>query len=134
MRVWQIHAAKSRWTPFIIAAVLIVFAFIFGGPLLRSRISRMWSLRRSATGSLSPRRASQHYSEMLRLLARRGYRKADGITPLEFAASIPQTDLAAPVERLTELYQAARFGELEIEQRRSVELLREIRQRLAVLS
>ena len=49
---------------------------------------------------------------MLRLLARRGYRKADSITPLEFAASIPQSGLATPVGRLTEIYQAARFGDV----------------------
>ena len=134
MRGWQIHAANSRWTPFVIAGALLAALLFFTGPFLRARVLRMWSLRRSATGSLSARRASEHYSEMLRLLARRGFRKAEGITPLEFAASIPQTKLAAPIGKLTDLYQAARFGEIEIEQKRSIELLREIRQQLAVLS
>ena len=94
----------------------------------------MWSLRRSATGSLSPRGASEHYSEMLRLLERRGLHKAEGTTPLEFAATIPQVELAAPVVKLTDLYQAARFGEMEVAQKRSVELLHEIRQQLAAIS
>jgi transglutaminase-like putative cysteine protease len=134
MRVWQVHAAGWRWTKLVIVLVLLAFSLLMTGPSLRKQIARMWSLRGSAKGTLSPRRASEHYSEMLRLLARRGYRKAEGITPLEFAASIPQTELAGPVERLTNLYQAARFGEVEVEQKRSVELLREIRQQLAVLT
>ena len=64
---------------------------------------------------------------MLRLLARRGFYKEESITPMEFAASIPQAELAAPVSRLTEVYQAVRFGNVPVEPRRSVELLREIR-------
>ncbi len=70
---------------------------------------------------------------MLRLLARRGFTKADWITPSEFAASIPQAELAAPVGRLTEIYQAARFGDVAVEPRQSVELLREIRERITAL-
>ena len=46
---------------------------------------------------------------------------------MEFVASIPQPELAMPVGRLTEIYQAARFGDVVVEPRQSVELLREIR-------
>ncbi len=52
---------------------------------------------------------------MLRLLERRGWRKAAWQTPLEFAASLPQGDVSAPVARLTDLYLIARFGNRESE-------------------
>jgi hypothetical protein len=42
-------------------------------------------------------------------------------------------ELAAPVGRLTDLYQSARFGDASVEPRHSVELLREIRQRLSAI-
>lgn len=132
MRGWQVYAAAWPWTPAVIVAVLAAFAFLLGGRPLRERISRTWNLRAAGGGNLSPRRASEHYSEMLRILARHGFRKTEGLTPLEFAASIPQAELAAPVGRLTELYQSARFGDARIEPRRSIELLREIKQRLSV--
>ncbi len=131
MRGWQVHAAKSPVTQLAIAAVIAAFLVLLGGKRLRSFFARVWILRASGERPLSPGRASAHYQEMLRMLARRGYRKAEGITPMEFVSSIQSTELAAPVCRLTELYQAARFGDAEVETRRSINLLREIRQRLA---
>jgi hypothetical protein len=68
---------------------------------------------------------------MLRLLARRGFRKAESLTPLEFAASISQTELAESVGRLTQIYQDARFGGSPVKPRQSVGLLREIRKRIS---
>ena len=59
---------------------------------------------------MTPHLATLQYNEMLRLLARRGIRKAPGQTPLEFATSLPDGNLAAPVHELTGMYQAARFG------------------------
>ena len=47
---------------------------------------------------------------MLRMLEQRGWRKEDWQTPLEFAASLPAGEVAAPVSRLTDLYLVARFG------------------------
>jgi transglutaminase-like putative cysteine protease len=133
MRGWQVRAANSPLIQFAVAAVFAGFFFLLGGKRLRGFFGRVWLLQASGTGPLSPQRASAHYQEMLRVLARRGYHKAEAITPLEFASTIRQVDLAAPVGRLTEIYQAARFGDAEIETRQSVDLLREIRQRLAIV-
>jgi transglutaminase-like putative cysteine protease len=58
----------------------------------------------------APRIATIYYARLLRLLERRGLRKAEGQTPLEFAAAVPAGELAAQVVQLTECYQAARFG------------------------
>ena len=58
----------------------------------------------------TPRVATIYYARLLRLLERHGMRKADAQTPLEFAAAVPSGELAKQVARMTELYQAARFG------------------------
>jgi len=128
MKQWQTDAAASRWALEIIGIAIAAFIGLFAGKPLTKYLRRKWTLSAAGKHNLSPQRASAHYSEMLRLLARRGFRKADSITPLEFAASIQQPELASPVGRLTEIYQAARFGDAAIEPRQSVELLREIRQ------
>jgi hypothetical protein len=68
-----------------------------------------WRLR-ARGGNLTASLASYEYSEMLRLLEKRGWIKSEAQTPLEFAAAIPASDVSSPVARLTELYQSARFG------------------------
>jgi hypothetical protein len=47
---------------------------------------------------------------MLHVLGRSGIRKLPGQTPMEFAASLPNAALAAPVFELTSIYQDARYG------------------------
>jgi hypothetical protein len=133
MKNWQTDAESSPWIPEIVGLAIAIFAGIFARKPLTKYFRRMWTLRAVGTHQLSPQRASAHYSEMLRLLARRGFQKADSLTPSEFAASISQMELAVPVGRLTEIYQAARFGDQPIEPRQSVELLREIREQIRVL-
>jgi len=133
MTRWQTDAAGSRRTPEIIGLAIAAFIGIFAGAPLTKYFRRKWTLSAAGKHGLTPQRASAHYSEMLRLLACRGLFKDESITPLEFAASIPQTELATPVGRLTEIYQAARFGDVAIEPRQSVELLREIRTCVASL-
>ncbi len=77
-----------------------------------ARLTALWTLRVSHPRELTPRLASLHYSEMLRMLERRGFRKPVAATASEFAASIAQSELAAPVGRMTALYhiRAIRFS------------------------
>ena len=83
--------------------------------LFRRRLAEwlrsVWSLHFSRQAILTPRLATLQYQKMLRLLERRGLRKPAGQTPLEFVAAVPLPLMAAAVAQLTELYQAARFGE-----------------------
>jgi len=99
------------------------------GPLISYVVAR-WSLRARRAGNLTASLAALEYREMLRLLEKRGWKKAPSQTPLEFAAAIPSSEISAPVAQLTELYQSARFGEhaAPIEQMSS--LLRSIRDTL----
>jgi hypothetical protein len=59
---------------------------------------------------MTPHLATLQYLEMLRILDRGGIRKTDAQTPMEFAASLPNGMLSAPVFELTSIYQAARYG------------------------
>ena len=92
---------------------LFVAAFV-GGLFLRSeirdRLLALWHMRIVRARAMTPHLATIQYNEMLRLLERRGIRKIPGQTPMEFAAAVPDGNLAAPVLELTSLYQAARFG------------------------
>ena len=98
----------------------VVLPVLLGGLLavvllVRRRLAEWlrstWSLHLSRQAKLTPRLATLQYQKMLRLLERGGLRKAAGQTPLEFVAAVPLPELSAPVARLTDLYQAARFGE-----------------------
>jgi len=59
---------------------------------------------------MTPHLATLQYGEMLRVLAGGGIHKTPAQTPMEFAASLPDGNLAAPVYEMTSIYQAARYG------------------------
>jgi hypothetical protein len=63
---------------------------------------------------------------MLRLLERRGWKKSPHQTPLEFAAVLPSTAFALPVTHLTQIYQAARFGNQPADAARLASLLAKV--------
>jgi hypothetical protein len=88
------------------------------------------SLRARRGGNLTSSLAALEYREMLRLLEKRGWKKAASQTALEFAAAIPSPELAAPVAQFTELYQSARFGDHPAPVREMSALLRAIREGL----
>jgi hypothetical protein len=67
---------------------------------------------------------------MLRVLARRGWKKSPGQTPLEFVAAIQRAEVAGPVGELTSLYQAARFGAAATDAATMTGLLAEIKTRM----
>jgi hypothetical protein len=109
--------------------LVALLMYLRGRPLITYVVAR-WSLRARRAGNLTASLAALEYREMLRLLEKRGWKKAESQTPLEFAAAIPSSEISAPVAQLTELYQSARFGEhaAPIEQMSS--LLRSIRDTL----
>ena len=69
-------------------------------------------LRLAHKPSKSPHTAATiWYSRMLRTVARRGFSKSATQTPTEFATSITDATLRTSVEKFTERYQRARFGQ-----------------------
>ena len=108
--------------------ILAIFCVSFAGililrPEVRRQLVTLWRIRVAPAGAMTPHLATLHYNEMLRLLARRGIRKAPGETPAEFAASLAERSFAAPVFELTSIYQQARFGGKPADSRRASSLL-----------
>ena len=124
---------RTEASPYFLPGILVcLVALLFalrGRSMIRYAVAR-WSLRARRGGNLTASLASLEYTEMLRLLEKRGWKKSPSQTPLEFASAIPAADLSAPVAQLTDLYQSARFGNhpAPIEQMSS--LLRSIRDSL----
>jgi hypothetical protein len=125
VRGWQESVtAAPAWIPISLGA-LLALALCFRSASLRERVLLAWRLR-ARQAPLPPHAAALSYRRMLRLLERRGWRKLPAQTPLEFAASLRRDEVAAPVARLTELYQASRFGAHGAEAGTFVELLAQL--------
>jgi len=112
LEAWQVeatHTAAFLPTCFAVISALCVFVILLQ-PKVQQRLMTLWHLRISTASTMTPHLATIQYNEMLRLLSRGGIRKAPGQTPVEFASSLPDGNLAEPVQELTAMYQEARFG------------------------
>jgi hypothetical protein len=101
--------ASPYFLPGLLVCLVGLLLVLRGRSMIRYAIAR-WSLRARRGGDLTASLASLEYTEMLRLLEKRGWKKSPSQTPLEFASAIPVPELAAPIAQLTDLYQSARFG------------------------
>ena len=127
LKAWQARAIASPYTVPVSLATLLSLALLLRGGPIRRFLEKLWGLHISSRAELTPRLATLQYQEMLRLLARRGLGKQPAQTPLEFAASLPATELAAHVAQVTEFYQAERFGDQHKDPRQVISLLNSIR-------
>jgi transglutaminase-like putative cysteine protease len=126
LMAWQIRLLRwphrnSLWL-ILIAALAGIIAWKLG-----PRLVKFWQLHAGGRGAVSAHLATLYYSQMLHLLARRGMKKAEAQTALEFAASMGLGEIAAPVAELTTLYQAARFGGASADRQQLKSLLDQIR-------
>jgi transglutaminase-like putative cysteine protease len=121
--------ASPYFLPSVLVFLIALLIYLRGRPLIGYLIAR-WRVRARRGGNLTASLASLEYREMLRLLEKRGWKKAASQTPLEFASAIPAADLAAPVAQLTELYQSARFGDHPTPGDQMSTLLRALRESL----
>jgi len=94
-----------------VAIVLAIGAWLWalGPPLIRLLRMRR-RVQRVRRGEASVGDATLLYQRMLTVLKRRGYQKPAWFTPVEFAASLAGSPLAAPVHEFTSAYNALRFG------------------------
>jgi protein-glutamine gamma-glutamyltransferase len=114
--------------PGVLVCLVVALFCLRGGWMVRFAVAR-WRLR-ARGGNVTASLASLEYSEMLRLLERRGWTKPHSQTPREFAAAIPASDISGPVAQLTELYHSARFGSQPAPAEQMSSLLRAIRDSL----
>jgi protein-glutamine gamma-glutamyltransferase len=132
LEIWQtraLHTAAFLPASFAFLSALCIFVLLLQ-PKIRQRLMTLWHLRVSVSATMTPHLATIQYNEMLRLLSRCGIRKPPEQTPLEFAASLPDGNLAEPVHELTAMYHAARFGGQASDPRRASSLLTLIQTRV----
>jgi protein-glutamine gamma-glutamyltransferase len=101
--------ASPYFLPTILVFLVALLLYMRGRAVIAYLLAR-YTLRVRRGGNLTASLAALEYREMLRLLEKRGWKKAPAQTPLEFAAAIPAPEVSAPVAQLTEIYQSARFG------------------------
>jgi len=125
---WQgAHARLRLFFPAALVLVLVVLRFDWIRRLFRWA-GLEWDSNRPVTQRNNPQLASRLYAELLRLLEKRGYTRADSQTPGEFAASAKlQPELISPVREFTDLYARARFGGVPCDAFRLRALLEQVR-------
>ena len=111
VRKWATAASSiPAWAPILLALLAIAVLLICNGRL-RERLLFSWKIWAWKMGapkiglgqeSSAAQTASLFYQRMLRQLERAGCRKSPCQTPLEFAASLPAREFAAPASQLTE--------------------------------
>lgn len=108
--VKQTGGIRGRSLPLAVAGVLLACILA----ILAARLPRRWrarrGIRRLERGRGAPAEATFLYRRLLRLLERRGYRKPPWLTPAEFAAVLPESELAGQVREFTRNYNRLRFG------------------------
>jgi len=104
----------------------VVLRFDFLSRLFR-RVRLNWQLRAAESQKANPQLASRLYSELLRLLERRGLKRLETQTPLEFAAAVNEPVLASRVQEFTRIYAHARFGGVACNTTRLRQLLDQVR-------
>ena len=129
LRFWAEDASSVPPWMLILAVLLLAGALVVCNRQVRERLVFACRVR---LGFETPpaQAASLFYHRMLRLLERAGWRKSPSQTPIEFAASLPAGEIAAPVARFTDLCMAARFGGRSVEASRFSALLQEIKSSL----
>ncbi len=115
--------APTRWLGGGIAIAVLL--------LLLGNLGRIARLINERELQAHPERAPAHaaamwYERMARFLARRGMKKSAGQTAQEFVRMIPDNDLRIPIEKFTDAYESARFGNSAENAQRLPELFEEV--------
>lgn len=136
VRNWALDAGSiPAWIPALLGLLALAVLLIFNGRL-REHVLFAWNIWAwkigvpkfgLGQGSSAAQTASLFYRRMLRQLERAGCRKSPCQTPLEFAASLPAREFAAPASQMTNLCMAARFGGQEVEFSRFADMLDELK-------
>jgi transglutaminase-like putative cysteine protease len=130
MTSWQFrHGATGFLLPVFLVALLLALRFNLIAELIR-RVRLFLQLRGARSAQSNPQLASRLYSELLRILARRGLLRIESQTPFEFAAAVNLPNLASPVREFTQIYAHARFGGAPCDTTRLRQLLDQIRSAL----
>lgn len=120
------HSALGFLLPVSLVLFLVTLRFNLIAELIR-RIRLFFQLHASKSARTNPQLASRLYSELLRVLARRGLLRMESQTPFEFAAAVDSPNLAPALREFTHIYAHARFGGAPCDTSRLRQLLNQIR-------
>jgi protein-glutamine gamma-glutamyltransferase len=125
---WQKnHTMLGLLFPFALVFFLVVLRFDWIRDFFRW-LSLSLQIRDAPASRNNPQLASRLYVELLHLLEKRGFTRAETVTPLEFASSPTlEPELIPAVREFTSLYAQARFGEASCDVPRLRTLLAQIR-------
>ena len=128
MTTWQsAHAQLSLFFPAALIFLLVALRMDWIRRFFRW-LGFVWLVRQRPTERNHSQLASRLYAELMRLLEKRGFARAQTQTALEFAASgALQPELASAVREFTDLYVQARFGDKPCDSFRLRALLEEVR-------
>jgi len=111
LTTWQRSHGLLR---FLFPVLLVLSLVVLRLDWLRSFfrwLSFTWLAKLPAAERHSPQMASRLYTELLRLLEKRGFSRRDTETPREFAASLAlRSGLAPAIQEFTDIYARSRFG------------------------
>jgi len=120
----RITRSPVQWMSGAFAATVVLVILVNLGAILRALRAR--SLR--AHPDRAPREsAALWYQQMLRRMARLGWRKSPSQTPRDFVAAIQEPRLQHGAAAFTRAYESARFGQSVDDARALPDLLEEIR-------
>ena len=120
----RITRSPVHWMGGAFAAISFLLVLINLGAILRLLRAR----RLRAHPDRAPREsAALWYEQMLRRMARHGWRKSPSQTPRDFVIAIQEPGLQKGVAEFTRAYESARFGHSVDDARALPELLEEIR-------
>jgi protein-glutamine gamma-glutamyltransferase len=114
-RMWLRSWLRRRGTitfalPLSLILLLVLARYGVIGAAIRRAQSYLQVRGTSGRARANPQLASRLYTELLRLLERRGFTRAASQTPLEFAAAVSEPALADAVQEFTRIYGDVRFG------------------------
>jgi protein-glutamine gamma-glutamyltransferase len=125
---WQRSHTSLR---FVVPILLVLSLALLRLDWARSFLRWMrfaWFANLPAAERNNPQMASRLYTELLRLLEKRGFPRRDTQTPREFAASLAmQGNLAPAVQEFTDIYAQSRFGGVPCDAFRLHALLEQVR-------
>jgi hypothetical protein len=128
LMLWQVRHPWLRFSfPILMVAVLLVLRMEWFRRFI-DWLTLRFQLGGSPKERNNPQLASRMYSELLRVLEKRGFTRSEGQTPREFAARLARQPALGPmVNEFTDLYAQARFGSIPCDAFRLRTLLDQVR-------
>src|ERR1700722_16286744 len=127
MKDWEFRHSSLRY---LLPVALVFFLVVLRADMIPELIRRLKvyaQMRVGRSSHTNPQLAARLYSELLHVLNKRGIRRLETQTPLEFAAAVGDVRVAPAVREFIDIYSHARFGEAPCNAVRLRQLMSQVR-------